>query len=336
MKTPLIIGHRGACGYRPEHTAASYRLAVEMGADFIEPDLVSTKDGHLIARHDNVLNLTTDVAKRQKFTTKKTTKIINGESIKGWFSEDFTLQEIKMLRAIERMPEIRPENTEYDGQFEILTLDEIIALTKDLESEFDRTVGLYIETKHPSYFTSLDLPLEPPLLDALSKAGYTGKDAPIFLQSFETENLKWLRRYTQLPLIQLLWLEGQPADIPLRGGSLSYDDMATPEGLRDIALYADGVGPEKSHFILAANAKGQLDPARASSFIADAHAAGLAVHPYTFRRENAFLPADLHSPGGDDKPGQLEEEMLLFMELGVDGVFTDNPDIGLQAKQRFL
>ena len=336
MKNPLIIGHRGACGYRPEHTAASYRLAVEMGADFIEPDLVSTKDGYLIARHDNVLNLTTDVAKRQNFATKKTTKIIDGESIEGWFSEDFTLQEIKMLRAIERMPEIRPENTEYDGQFEILTLDEIIALTKDLESEFDRTVGLYIETKHPSYFTSLDLPLEPPLLDALSKAGYMGKDAPIFLQSFETENLKWLRRYTQLPLIQLLWLEGQPADIPLRGGSLSYDDMATPEGLRDIALYADGLGPEKSHFILAANAKGQLDPARASSFIADAHAAGLVVHPYTFRRENAFLPVDLHSPGGDDNPGQLEEEMLLFMELGVDGVFTDNPDIGLQAKQRFL
>jgi glycerophosphoryl diester phosphodiesterase len=336
MKNPLIIGHRGACGYRPEHTAASYRLAVEMGADFIEPDLVSTKDGYLIARHDNVLNLTTDVAKRQNFATKKTTKIIDGESIEGWFSEDFTLQEIKMLRAIERIPEIRPANTEYDGRFEILTLDEIITLTKDLEREFDRTVGLYIETKHPSYFTSLDLPLEPPLLDALSKAGYMGKDAPIFLQSFETENLKWLRRYTQLPLIQLLWLEGQPADIPLRGGSLSYDDMATPEGLRDIALYADGLGPEKSHFILAANAKGQLDPARASSFIADAHAAGLVVHPYTFRRENAFLPADLHSPGGDYKPGQLEEEMLLFMELGVDGVFTDNPDIGLQAKQRFL
>jgi glycerophosphoryl diester phosphodiesterase len=336
MKNPLIIGHRGACGYRPEHTAASYRLAVEMGADFIEPDLVSTKDGYLIARHDNVLNLTTDVAKRQNFATKKTTKIIDGESIEGWFSEDFTLQEIKMLRAIERIPEIRPANTEYDGRFEILTLDEIITLTKDLEREFDRTVGLYIETKHPSYFTSLDLPLEPPLLDALSKAGYMGKDAPIFLQSFETENLKWLRRYTQLPLIQLLWLEGQPADIPLRGGSLSYDDMATPEGLRDIALYADGLGPEKSHFILAANAKGQLDPARASSFIADAHAAGLVVHPYTFRRENAFLPVDLHSPGGDDNPGQLEEEMLLFMELGVDGVFTDNPDIGLQAKQRFL
>ena len=336
MKNPLIIGHRGACGYRPEHTAASYRLAVEMGADFIEPDLVSTKDGYLIARHDNVLNLTTDVAKRQNFATKKTTKIIDGESIEGWFSEDFTLQEIKMLRAIERIPEIRPANTEYDGRFEILTLDEIITLTKDLEREFDRTVGLYIETKHPSYFTSLDLPLEPPLLDALSKAGYMGKDAPIFLQSFETENLKWLRRYTQLPLIQLLWLEGQPADILLRGGSLSYDDMATPEGLRDIALYADGLGPEKSHFILAANAKGQLDPARASSFIADAHAAGLVVHPYTFRRENAFLPVDLHSPGGDDNPGQLEEEMLLFMELGVDGVFTDNPDIGLQAKQRFL
>lgn len=336
MKKPLIIGHRGACGYRPEHTAASYRLAVEMGADFIEPDLVSTKDGYLIARHDNVLNLTTDVATRQRFTTKKTTKIIDGESIEGWFSEDFTLDEIKQLKAIERIPEIRPENTEYDGQFEILTLDEIILLTKELEREFDRTIGLYIETKHPSYFTSLDLPLEPPLLEALGKAGYAGKDAPIYLQSFETENLEWLRSYTQLPLIQLLWLEGQPADAALRGDNLTYDDMATPEGLRKIALYADGVGPEKSHFILAANANGQLDPARASSFITDAHAAGLDVHPYTFRQENTFLPSALRSSEDDRMPDGLEEELSIFMELGVDGVFTDNPDIGVRAKQGFL
>ena len=336
MKKPLIIAHRGASGYRPEHTSASYRLAVEQGADFIEADLVSTKDGHLIARHDNVLNLTTDVASRTRFADKKTVKSVDGEKIEGWFSEDFTLAEIKTLGAVERIPELRPANVEYDGQFEILTLDEIIVLTRELEREHDRAIGLYIETKHPSHFASLGLALEAPLLQKLHAAGYDGKKAPIYLQSFEIENLKWLSDYTELPLIQLLWSSGQPADVALKGGTTDFDDMATRDGLEAIARYADGVGPEKSHFLLAADDQGRLDVKNASEFVSNAHAVGLDVHPYTFRAENAFLPDALRSSDRKDLPGLLEQEILTFMKFGVDGVFTDNPDVGVQAKQRFL
>ena len=336
MKKPLIIAHRGASGYRPEHTPASYRLAVEQGADFIESDLVSTRDGHLIARHDNVLNLTTDVASHAEFADKKAIKTVDGKKIEGWFSEDFTLLEIKILRAIERIPDLRPTNAEYDGQFEILTLEEIIALTRELEREHDRAIGLYIETKHPSHFASLGLALEAPLLQKLHAAGYDGKQAPIFLQSFEVANLKWLREHTELPLIQLLWSSGQPADVALKGGATNFDDMATRDGLEAIALYADGVGPEKNHFLLAADDDGRLDVKNASDFVSNAHTVGLGVHPHTFRAENAFLPDALRSSDREDLPGLLEEEMLTFMELGVDGVFTDNPDIGVRAKKRFL
>ncbi|MBT5032650.1 MAG: glycerophosphodiester phosphodiesterase [Proteobacteria bacterium] len=336
MKKPLIIAHRGASGYRPEHTSASYRLAVEQGADFIEPDLVSTRDGHLIARHDNVLNLTTDVASHAEFADKKTIKTVDGKKIEGWFSEDFTLAEIKTLRAVERIPELRPANVEYDGQFEILTLEEIIALTQELEREHDRTIGLYIETKHPSYFASLGLALEVPLLEKLHAVGYDGNKAPIFLQSFEVENLKWLRAHTELALIQLLWSSGQPADVMLRGDSLDYDGMVTRDGLEAIARYANGVGPEKSHFLLAADDHGRLDAKNASDLVSNAHTVGLDVHAHTFRAENAFLPDALRSSDREDLPGLLEQEILTFMELGVDGVFTDNPDIGVQAKQRFL
>ena len=341
MEKPIIIAHRGASGYRPEHTLESYRLAVEMGADFVEPDLVSTKDGHLIARHDNVLNLTTDVADREEFADRKTKKTIDGETAEGWFSEDFTLEEIKTLRAVERIPDLRPANTEYDGQYGIPTLQEIIALVRELEAAYGRTIGIYIETKHPSHFAAEGLSMEPVLLEILHEAGYTTKDAPIFLQSFEVSNLKWMRQRTELPLVQLLWLDEKPVDVMLAGGDLTYGHMATAEGLKEIAQYADGVGPAK--FMLfeismmdLMGGEADLMTAEPNSFVHDAHAAGLQVHPYTFRAENAFLPPSLRSSDREELSGLLEDEILMFMRLGVDGLFTDNPDIGIKAKKRFL
>ena len=341
MEKPIIIAHRGASAYRPEHTLESYRLAVEMGADFIEPDLVSTKDGHLIARHDNVLNLTTDVANREAFADRKAQKTIDGESVEGWFSEDFTLEEIKTMRAVERIPDLRPANTEYDGQYGIPTLQEIITLVRELEAEHGRTIGIYIETKHPSHFAAEGLAMEPALLEILHEAGYTTNDAPIFLQSFEVSNLKWMRQRTELPLVQLLWLDEKPVDVMLAGGDLTYEHMATAEGLKEVAEYADGVGPAK--FMLFEISMmdlmgGEVDlmSTEPNSFVHDAHAAGLQVHPYTFRAENAFLPPSLRSSDQEDLPGLLEDEILMFMQQGVDGLFTDNPDIGVKAKKRFL
>ncbi len=319
-RRPIIIAHRGASGERPEHTLESYRLAIAQGADFIEPDLVLTRDGILVARHENEISGTTDVATRPEFANRRATKMIDGESVTGWFTEDFTLAELKTLRARERLPQLRHANTAYDGQFAIPTFEEILSLVADHRRTTGRWIGIYPETKHPSYFATVGLPHAPPLLDQLNRFGYTQADHPVFIQSFEVENLVALHAQTPLRLIQLIDARGHPADQPHR----TYADMITAPGLADIARYASGIGPAKD-MVIARTPDGAL--AASTGLVARAHAAGLAVHPWTFRAENFFLPANLRSNGNPAAPGDLAAEMRAFVDEGVDGIFTDNPVI---------
>jgi glycerophosphoryl diester phosphodiesterase len=314
---PIVIAHRGASGERPEHTIASYTRAIEQGADFIEPDLVATKDGVLVARHENEISETTDVAEHPAFAARRTTKTIDGRAVTGWFTEDFTLAELKTLRARERLPALRPGNTAYADE-RIPTLDEVIALAKA------HGVGIYPETKHPSHFRALGLPLEPPLLAALAKAGWTEREAPVFIQSFEVDNLKMLRGQTRVRLIQLVDAEGAPAD----GAAESYAAMLTPAGLKAIAGYADGIGPAKALVIPRDTAGRSAPPTR---LVADAHAAGLAVHPWTFRAENMFLPAELRRGDARGAHGDVVAEMRAFVAAGVDGLFSDFPALAVEA-----
>ncbi|NIJ19908.1 glycerophosphoryl diester phosphodiesterase [Sphingomonas naasensis] len=318
--SPIVIAHRGASGERPEHTLLSYRLAIEQGADFIEPDLVPTKDGVLVARHENEISGTTDVANHAEFVARKTTKTIDGAAVTGWFTEDFTLAELKTLRARERLPQLRPGNTRFDGQAEIPTLDEIIALAKQASRETGRTIGIYPETKHPGYFASIGLPLEARLVAKLHAAGWDRADAPVFIQSFEVANLKALNSMTRVPLIQLMSASGRPAD----GAEPSYAAMATPEGLKRVAAYATGIGPERTMIVPPSGA--------ATSLVADAHAVGLKVHPWTFRAENFFLLPAYRSGGAPGDHGRLAEEIAYFIGLGIDGFFSDYPYIGVSAR----
>jgi glycerophosphoryl diester phosphodiesterase len=331
---PIVIAHRGASGYRPEHTLEAYRLAIEMGADFVEPDLVSTRDGVLVCRHENEIGGTTDVAEHPEFAARRTTKTIDGQTAEGWFTEDFTLAELRTLRARERLPQLRPGNTEYDGRFEIPTLDEVIALVQRESAARGRTIGIYPETKHPSWFASLGLALEEPLLAALERAGWTEADAPVFIQSFETENLRMLRARTRVRLIQLMEAGGRPYDFIRRGDPGSYADLATPRGLAEIATYAHGIGPDKA-LVIPRDASGRL--AAPTPLVADAYAVGLLVHPWTFRVENYFLPADFQAgdPAAPDflrRRGDVEAELAAFFAAGVDGVFADFPDIALMVR----
>ncbi|WP_252273584.1 glycerophosphodiester phosphodiesterase [Pseudomonas subflava] len=328
--TPLVIGHRGASGYVPEHTLASYALAVLQGADYIEPDLVMTRDGQLVARHDNELGLTTDVADRPEFADRRRTQTVDGVSLSGWFSEDFTLAELKTLRAIERIPDIRPGNARLDGAFEVPTLQEIITLVKTMERSERRRIGLYIETKHPTHFQQLGLAMEAPLLRTLARNGYKDRRDPVYIQSFEVDNLRHLARHSRLRLVQLFG-SGQPYDQQAQGSQLTYAKMATAEGLRRVARYAAGVGPEKS-YVIPRDAAGNLgQPTR---FVADAHAAGLKVHPYTFRAENAFLPTALRSSDRPDERSDSAAEMRAFLEAGIDGLFTDQPDVAVRLREQ--
>ncbi|CEM38207.1 unnamed protein product [Vitrella brassicaformis CCMP3155] len=336
VEYPLVIAHRGASGYIPEHTLAAYAIAILQGSDYVEPDLVMTKDGHLIARHDNVLDLTTDIAERAEFADRKTTKSVDGKESEGWFSEDFTLEEIKTLRAIERIPETRPANTRFDRMFEVPTLEEIVSLVQAMESVVNRTIGVYPETKHPSHFASLDLQMEEPLFAVLTENGYSGPDAPVFIQSFEVANLQKLAGMTEIPLVQLLDSSGQPFDQVLSNGTLTYDEMATADGLKAIAEYASGVGPEKYHFIMPRADDDTLSADTKTTFVDDAHAAGLVVHPFTFRAENEFLPLNFRNGTDETAIGDMIGEMELFLEAGIDGVFVDHPDIGKQGVEDFV
>lgn len=312
---PIIIGHRGASGYRPEHTLAAYELAIDLGADYIEPDLVASKDGVLIARHENEISETTDVASHAEFAQRQTTKIIDGETKTGWFTEDFSLAELKTLRAKERIPEVRSQNTNYDGLFEIPTLQEIINLAKAKSIAVGRIIGIYPETKHPSYFQSIGLSLEEPLLASLQANGYQGANSPVFIQSFEASNLKYLATKTDLPLVQLVNNTGKPYDFIVNGDSRTYADLITASGLREIAEYAKAIGVHKN-LLVPRDSNGKLRSP--TSLITHAHAAGLLVHAWTFRNEDLFLPLDFQ-----DNP---QKEYELFFSLGVDGVFSDFPN----------
>lgn len=310
---PLVIAHRGASAQRPEHTLAAYALAIEQGADFIEPDLVMTKDGVLVARHENEISGTTDVADRPEFASRRTTRVIDGETFAGWFTEDFTLAELKTLRARERLPQLRPGNTAFDGQETIPTFDEILALAKAAP----RPVGVYPETKHPSYHRAIGLPMEDALLAALARHGWADARNLVFIQSFEVANLKELRAKTTLPLIQLLAARGGPPDMPEE----SYAAMLSDDGLKAIATYADGIGVEKP-LVIPREPDGRL--ARPTDLVARARRAGLKVHAWTFRPENYFLPEDLRGPGGPSDPGDSEAEIRAFVAAGIDGLFTDS------------
>jgi glycerophosphoryl diester phosphodiesterase len=299
---PIVIAHRGASGYRPEHTLAAYELAIDQGADFIEPDLVSTRDHVLVARHENAIHDTTDVAAHPEFANRRATKVVDNVAITGWFTEDFTLAELKSLRVRERIPATRPQNVSYDGRYEVPTLQEILDLVNRRNAELGRNVGLYPETKHPAYFASLGLSLEEPLLELLNLTA-----APVFIQSFEAENLRKLRGMTTHPLIQLF----------------STRDWTRSPRLRQVAEYAGGIGPEK-RLVIPRQRSGEMEePTR---LVEDAHRAGLLVHCWTFRNEDMFLPADCRG----NPLGEYER----FFRAGVDGVFSDHPDTAIAARNK--
>ncbi|MGH8982688.1 MAG: glycerophosphodiester phosphodiesterase [Acidimicrobiia bacterium] len=330
---PLVIAHRGASGYRPEHTLASYELALRLGADVIEPDLVSTKDGVLVARHENEISGTTDVAERTEFADRKTTKTVDGTPITGWFTEDFTLDELKTLRARERIPQLRPHNTLYDGRYQVPTLQEVIDLAKEWTRRLGRRIAIYPETKHPSYFDSIGLSLEEPLARTLRRNGWAHWNAPVFVQSFEVRSLVELKRMIDVPLVQLASDSGRPYDFVVCGDPRTYADLVTPAGLRFVSTYADGLGPNKN-LVIPRDAQGRLT--QPTKLVDDAHGAGLVVHAWTSRNENAFLPAELRSSDDPAEYGDALTEYELFFRAGVDGLFSDHPDTAVEARRDVL
>jgi glycerophosphoryl diester phosphodiesterase len=333
----LVIGHRGASALRPEHTLAAYRKAIEDGADVIEPDLVVTKDGHLVARHENEISGTTNVSALSQFADRRTTKTIDTVQITGWFTEDFTLDELKQLRARERIPQNRPGNTGFNDQFEIPTLAEVIALAKEMSSSTGRTIHIYPETKHPTYFKSINLPFEDRLIAALQADNFTKTQATVFIQSFETANLKELRQKigTSQPnwkLVQLIdSAEKAPYDFVVTGDTRKYGDLLTQSSIQQIATYADGLGPYKLNLI---NVDGNGAFQTPSEVIRYAHEAKLIVHSWTFRPEDPFLPASLRTAGGTastrNEAGSITE-IQEYLKAGLDGFFTDDPAVGRKA-----
>jgi glycerophosphoryl diester phosphodiesterase len=322
----------------PEHTLPGYFIAIQQGVDYVEPDLVLSRDGALIVRHENEIGGTTNVAAHPEFAGRKTTKVIDGESVTGWFTEDFALAELKTLRARERLPELRRANSAYDGFFEIPTFDEVLELVAAADAQraaHARAVGLpppprigiYPETKHPSYFAKLGLHFDARLLEALSRFGYGKRSDPIQLQSFEVANLKALRAQTDLPIVQLVAPSGQPFDFTLAGDPRSYLDLMGDEGLMEIATYADSIGPHKWMVVQFADGKA-VDTGLARR----ARAAGLGIHVWTLRAENEFLPPDLRVPGDAATQGDLAREIRALLDAGITGLFSDHPDLAVQAR----
>lgn len=312
----LVIAHRGASGDRPEHTLASYERAIDLGADYVEPDLVVTKDLVLVARHENDIGETTDVAEREEFADRKTTKDIEGQLVSGWFVEDFTLAELRTLRAKERMPALRPQNTAYDGLYQVPTLAEIIALVRAKEAETRRRIGIYPELKHPTWLLqetgidTVDL-----LVRQLRKEGLDGADADVFVQIFEVGPLQRIDAMIDVPLILLIRPEGGPFDEP----DMTWASIMTPAGLAEVATYADGIGPFMGHVL--------NDDGTPTDLVRDAHAAGLQVHPWTVRKENVFLPPALRSDASENGIGNMAGLVELLKAAGVDGYFTDDPGL---------
>lgn len=349
---PLVVGHRGASGYRPEHTLEAYKLAIEMGVDFIEPDVVSTKDGVLIVRHEPMLSGTTDVSTRPEFAARKTVKKIDGIETNDWFAGDFTLAEIKTLRAKQAFDD---RDQSHNGKYEIPTLQQVIDLAKSESAHLSRTIGIYPEVKHSTFHAALGLQIEDKLLDMLKIAGWTEKSSPVIIQSFETANLKYLRGKTQLRLVQLVDADGvdkdggivlaapfdKPYDFVVTGDKRSFKDLVTAEGLKEIKTYADGVGPWKPYILAGKqtigedgkpkdlNGDGKIDEQdrmliAPTNVVKDAHAAGLFVHTWTFRSEPKRLASNYK--------GDPVAEYRAYFDLGVDGVFSDFPDHAVKAR----
>ena len=332
--TPAVVAHRGASGHRPEHTLDAYRTAIRMGVDDIELDLVITRDGVLVARHESEISGTTDVAERPEFAHRHTTRRIDGHELRGWFVEDFTLGELKTLATRERMPITRPGNVAYDGAEGIPTFNEVLAMVGAESVRRGRGVGVLVELKHATYFDSLGLPLDEPLLADLARHGLDHPWARVSVMAFETSILRRLAPRTRLPLIQLLEAGHlRPADLVAAGDPRTYADLTTPEGLEWIDEYADGIGPHKS-LVLPRDRAGAVD--RPSGLVAAAHRLGLTVHVWTLRAENRFLPTNLRVGSAPDAPGDLPGEVRALLDAGVDGVITDHPEVALRATRAVL
>ncbi|MFF6782396.1 glycerophosphodiester phosphodiesterase family protein [Streptomyces sp. NPDC012510] len=333
LPVPTVIAHRGASGYRPEHTLGSYRLALDMGAHVIEQDLVPTKDGHLVCRHENDITGTTDVASHPEFAARKTTKVVDGVTYTGWFTEDFTLAELKTLRAKERIPGNRQENTLYDGRWEIPSFEEVLRWAEKEGRKRGRRIWLHVETKHPTYFRKLGLGLEEPLAKLLRKYNRHRRNSPVFLQSFEPSSIQRLNRLVDSPLVVLFsGAATRPWDFVEAGDPRTVADLVKPAGLAWIASFANGIGPTLD-LIIPRDSSGRLTTP--TSLVADAHAEGLILHPYTMRNENSFLPADFRKGTDANAYGDAFGAFKVYFETGIDGIFTDNPDTGLLAHADF-
>ncbi|MFH8801599.1 glycerophosphodiester phosphodiesterase [Streptomyces sp. NPDC017936] len=332
LPVPTIIGHRGASGYRPEHTLGSYQLALDLGADIVEAgDLVPTKDGHLVCRHEPEIGGTTDVASHPEFAGRRTTKVLDGVPTTGWFTEDFTLAELKTLRATERIPANRPHNTLYDGRWEIPTFEEVLKWQDEQTRARGEQVWIYPELKHPTYFRKLGLGLEERVAKLLRRHGKDGKNAPVILQSFEPTSVERLNKLVDNPLVVLLsGATTRPWDFVETGDPRTVADLVTRKGLREIAGYAQGIGPTLD-LVVPKDAAGNLTTP--TTLVRDAHAVGLILHPYTLRNENPFLPANLRRGTGADAYGDVFGAYRAYFATGIDGIFTDQPDTGLLARE---
>ncbi|WP_369204634.1 glycerophosphodiester phosphodiesterase [Streptomyces sp. PU-14G] len=333
LPTPCVIAHRGTSGYRPEHTLGSYQLALDMGADIIEQDLVPTKDGHLVCRHENDITATTDVADHPEFASRKTTKTVDGKKLTGWFTEDFTLKELKTLRAKERIPDTRQHNTLYDGHWEVPTFEEVLDWAEEQSRRGGRRVWLHVETKHPTYFRKLGLGLEKPLARLLRRYGRHKAHSPNFVQSFEPSSIRTLSRLVDCPGVVLLsGPSSRPWDFVEADDPRTVADLVKPEGLKWIADFAQGIGPTLD-LVIPRNADGTLgDP---TELVRDAHAQKLVLHPYTVRNENTFLPADFRKGDDPNAYGDAFGVFKRYFATGIDGLFSDNCDTALLAAADF-
>ncbi|MGC0381541.1 glycerophosphodiester phosphodiesterase [Streptomyces sp. SAI-129] len=335
LPVPTVIGHRGASGYRPEHTFGAYELALDMGADIVEAgDLVPTKDGHLVCRHEPEIGGTTDVADHREFADRKRTKLLDGVSTTGWFTEDFTLAELKRLRATERIPANRPHNTLYDGRWEIPTFEEVLRWQNEQTRRRGKQVWIYPELKHPTYFRKLGLGTEERLARLLRKYGKDRKNSPVIIQSFEPTSIQRMNKLVGNPLAVLLsGASSRPWDFVETGDPRTTADLVTPKGLKEIASYAQGIGPTLDLIIPKDSAGRLTEP---TTLVRDAHRAGLILHPYTLRNENPFLPAEFRKGGDPDGYGDVFGAFRTYFATGIDGIFTDNPDTGVLAREDFV
>lgn len=329
---PVVIAHRGASGYRPENTIAAIDLAVELGAEWIELDLVSTADGVLVVRHENEISSTTDIASRAGFASRRTTRRVDGEPLTGWFTEDLTLDELKSLRATERRPDLRAASARYDGRYDVPTLDDVLTYLGCVNAQREVPVGVYLELKHPTYFADRGLGLLEPLLADLGRHDLLRDGAPVWLESMETGVLRELATRVGCPLTQLMD-KGRPYDLTAAGDPRTYRDLCTPAGLAEIATYARRIGPNKGQVV---PRDGRQRLGKPTGLTVDAHAAGLDVHVWTLRSENAYLPRELRRGPSMDAMGDADAEYAAFFDAGVDGVFTDFVDTALAARTEWL